>query len=81
MLKTASSFVLGRPSPCDVPKEYDSVAGLPAALLEGRFEHPVRLFPEMVYTFSIAVLSVALLGTSAFLGKQATLADSGRVGE
>ena len=33
-------FVLSRPSPCDVPKGYDSVAGLPAALLEGRFEHP-----------------------------------------
>ena len=42
MLKTASSFVLGRPVPCDVPKGYDSVAGLPAALLEGCFEHPVR---------------------------------------
>lgn len=55
MLKMASSGVLGRPSPCDVPpgdravlaarggrvgKEYDSVAGLPAALLEDHFEHP-----------------------------------------
>ena len=40
MLKTTSSFVLSRLSPCDVPKGYDSVAGLPAALLEDRFEHP-----------------------------------------
>jgi hypothetical protein len=39
--KTASSIVLGRPSPCDVPKGYDSVAGLPAALLEDCFEHPL----------------------------------------
>ena len=53
----ASSSVLGRPSPCDVPptvtelslaarggrveKEYASVAGLPAALLEDHFEHPL----------------------------------------
>ncbi len=41
MLKTASSFVLGRTSPCDVPQGYASVAVLPAALLEDRFEHPV----------------------------------------
>ncbi len=33
MLKKAASFVLGRPSPCDVPKTYVSVAGLPAASL------------------------------------------------
>lgn len=51
----APSSVLGRPSPCDVPpvtelplaalggrveREYASVAGLPAALLEDHFEHP-----------------------------------------
>jgi hypothetical protein len=36
----ASSGVLGRPSPCDVPLRYASVAGLPAALLEEHFEHP-----------------------------------------
>jgi len=50
-----SICVLSRPSPCDVPtgdravlaarggrveREYASVAGLPAALLEGHFEHP-----------------------------------------
>jgi hypothetical protein len=50
MLKTASNFVLGRPSPCDVPKEYASVAKLPAAAgypllfreqrVHDRFEHP-----------------------------------------
>ena len=40
MLKKASSFVLGHPSPCDVPKAYVSVAGLPAALLDGLFDHP-----------------------------------------
>jgi len=40
MLKTASSSVLGRTAPCDVPQGYASVALLPAALLDGRFEHP-----------------------------------------
>ena len=39
-LKTASSVVLGRTSPCNVPQGYASSCPLPAALLEGRFEHP-----------------------------------------
>jgi len=39
MLKQASSFVLSRPSPCDVPQGYASVAELPAALLGCLFEH------------------------------------------
>jgi len=34
------SVVLSRPSPCNVPKGYASVAGLPAALLGCHFEHP-----------------------------------------
>ncbi|MGH7260986.1 MAG: hypothetical protein ACREI9_09935, partial [Nitrospiraceae bacterium] len=40
MLKKAASGVLGRLSPCDVPKLYASVARLPAVLLNGPFEHP-----------------------------------------
>jgi len=36
------SVVLSRPSPCNVPQGYASVAGLPAALLGCHFEHPVR---------------------------------------
>ena len=39
MLKRATSGVLSRPSPCDVPQGYASVAELPAALLDGPFEH------------------------------------------
>jgi hypothetical protein len=34
------SVVLSRPSPCNVPQGYASVAGLPAALLGCHFEHP-----------------------------------------
>jgi hypothetical protein len=34
------SGVLSRPSPCDVPQGYASVAELPAALLGCHFEHP-----------------------------------------
>jgi hypothetical protein len=33
LLKKAAHCVLGRPSPCDVPQGYASVAALPAALL------------------------------------------------
>ncbi len=36
----ATSVVLSRPSPCDVPRGYASVAGLPAASLDDHFEHP-----------------------------------------
>ena len=32
--------VLSRPSPCNVPQGYASVAELPAALLGCHFEHP-----------------------------------------
>ena len=34
------SVVLSRPSPCNVPQGYASVAELPAALLGCHFEHP-----------------------------------------
>jgi hypothetical protein len=36
------SFVLSRPSPCNVPKGYASVAELPVALLGCHFEHPAE---------------------------------------
>ena len=39
MLKMAPSGVLSRPSPCNVPQGYASVAELPAALLGCHFEH------------------------------------------
>jgi len=35
MLKNPASGVLSRPSPCNVPQGYASVAELPAALLAG----------------------------------------------
>jgi hypothetical protein len=38
----SSSVVLSRPSPCNVPQGYASVAELPAALLGCHFEHPAR---------------------------------------
>jgi hypothetical protein len=43
MLKNPASIVLGRSSPCNVPQGYASVAELPAALLDGIFEHPAEL--------------------------------------
>ena len=43
MLKMTPSFVLSRPSPCNVPQGYASVAGLPAALLGCHFEHPAGI--------------------------------------
>ena len=36
------SVVLSRASPCNVPQGYASVAELPAALLDGLFEHPTH---------------------------------------
>jgi len=39
----APSVVLSRPSPCNVPQGYASVAELPAALLGCHFEHPARV--------------------------------------
>jgi hypothetical protein len=42
MLKTAASFVLGRDSRCGVAQGYASLASLPAASLDNRFEHPTR---------------------------------------
>jgi len=44
MLKKSVSGVLSRPSPCNVPQGYASVAELPAALLSGLFEQPARVF-------------------------------------
>jgi hypothetical protein len=41
MLKTASSFVLGSSKSSTYPRGYASGFDSPAALLEGRFEHPV----------------------------------------
>jgi len=38
--ETVSNFVLGRTAPRDVPPGYASVAVLPAAWLEHRFEQP-----------------------------------------
>jgi hypothetical protein len=48
MLKKSASVVLSRSSPCNVPQGYASVADLPAALLNGLFEHPARrsLIPD-----------------------------------
>ena len=40
MLKKSASGVLSPVSPCDVPSGYASVAPLPAAFLDGLFEHP-----------------------------------------
>jgi hypothetical protein len=54
MLKKSASIVLSRPSPCNVPQGYASVAGLPAALLNSLFEHPALNCPE---TFSQIKLS------------------------
>jgi len=38
-----ASFVLGRFSRCGVAQGYASLAPLPAALLDGHFEHPAML--------------------------------------
>jgi hypothetical protein len=43
MLKMTPSFVLSRPSRCNVPQGYASVAGLPAALRRCHFEHPAGI--------------------------------------
>jgi len=43
MLKTASSFVLSSSKSSTYPRGYASGFDSPAALLEDRFEHPVRL--------------------------------------
>jgi CBS domain-containing protein len=43
MLKTASSFVLGLSKSSTYPRGYASGFDSPAALLEGRFEHPCRV--------------------------------------
>jgi hypothetical protein len=42
MLKKSASGVLSPVSPCDVPSGYASVAPLPAALLDGLFEHHAK---------------------------------------
>ena len=46
------SVVLSRPSPCNVPQGYASVAGLPAALLGCHFEHPAGC--NCVYSVRLA---------------------------
>jgi hypothetical protein len=50
MLKKSASGVLSRVSPCDVPSGYASVAPLPAALLDGLFEHPAREVAQVVFS-------------------------------
>jgi hypothetical protein len=53
MLKTASSVVLGSSKSSTYPRGYASGFDSPAALLEGRFEHPARLiFEDGLYIFS-----------------------------
>jgi hypothetical protein len=42
MPNTVTSFVLSRPSPCDVPQGYASVGRLPAALLDDPVGHLVE---------------------------------------
>ena len=57
MLKTTSSVVLGSPKSSTYPRGYASGFDSPAALLEGRFEHPAR---------SCAVLSAVSLADHFF---------------
>jgi hypothetical protein len=47
------SIVLSRPSPCNVPQGYASVAELPAALLGCHFEHPAGVFPVVLHVRTI----------------------------
>jgi len=49
MLKKSVSVVLSRPSPCNVPQGYASVAELPAALLNGLFEHPQAVLAPALF--------------------------------
>jgi hypothetical protein len=44
MLKKAASFVLGSSKSSTYPRGYASGFDLPAALLNGLFEHPARCY-------------------------------------
>ena len=44
------SIVFSRPSPCNVPQGYASVAELPAVLLDSHFEHPAKWFVVSGYS-------------------------------
>ena len=44
------SIVFSRPSPCNIPQGYASVAELPAALLDSHFEHPAKWFVVSGYS-------------------------------
>ena len=63
MLKTASSFVLVSSKSSTYPRGYASGFDSPAALLESRFEHPVRLISENGPHILSAVLPAASPGT------------------
>ena len=45
-MKEVASIVLGRMPPCDVPRGYDSVVKLPAALLNDVFDRPGYRSPK-----------------------------------
>ena len=67
------SVVLSRPTPCNVPQGYASVAELPAALLDSLFEHPAgeriaHSSEQSGALETIAGLSVAISGPSGFSG-------------
>jgi hypothetical protein len=59
MLKTASNCVLGSSKSSTYPRGYASGFDSPAALLESRFEHPVRLI--------LGLGSIALLSERSWL--------------
>jgi len=48
MLKMTPSVVLSRPSPCNVPQGYASVAELPAASLGCHFEHSAGIYSTVL---------------------------------
>lgn len=57
------SIVLSRPSPCNVPQGYASVAELPAALLGCHFEHPAEI---VLYRATDSISAVCVGGIIAF---------------
>jgi hypothetical protein len=64
----SSNCVLGRMSPCDVPRGYDSVAMLSAALLHDVLIILCDWFPEAVHTFSVVVVGCGLARDKTCLG-------------
>ncbi|MDP1949115.1 MAG: hypothetical protein Q8L77_16635 [Nitrospirota bacterium] len=58
MPNKVASIVLSRPSPCDVPQGYASVAGLPVALLDDLVGHLAEKFPDLMRG-AVAVLTDA----------------------